>query len=389
MASAPYCGEMRVRAAPFLTRNAQGGLPRLLAGRRVGYCFSTRVGIRKACDLLGLTAGDEVLAPAYNCGSELDPLLHAGLTVTLVPVDRATLFDLGALEAMIGARTRAIYLIHYFGVLHPQAADLRSLCDRHGLALIEDCALSLLSGTHPAEGRWGDVALFCFYKFFPMLAGGALVLNAPHLPGEPDFPVAPRGAVQRRHLLRSVLLMVPGVEQRLRKRRLAKGRPDTAPHLPDMPGSYYFDPGLIGMGVSGVDRRAMAGFDVADAIRARRAHYHDYQRLLADLPGARPLFPELEATSVPLSMPVVVQDRDRIAAQMQAQGIGVTPWWAGYHRRLDFSGQDGARFLKDHVLALPVHQDLGPGAAEHVVAVLKACLSPGSSGPTADPGPSR
>ena len=50
-----------------------------MAGRRAASSFNTRTAIWRAVTMLGLTPGDEVLAPAWNCGSELDPLLRRGL----------------------------------------------------------------------------------------------------------------------------------------------------------------------------------------------------------------------------------------------------------------------------------------------------------------------
>ena len=176
---APYCGDLAMAFDLRPQRDAAaGGVTPLFAGRRVNYSFNTRVAIRKAVDLLGLKPGDEVLAPAYNCGSELDPLRHAGLSIRLYPITAATGIDPNQLESMIGPRTRAIYMTHYFGFLQPETSTIRNLCDEHGLHLIEDCALSLLSGDAPAEGRAGDISVFCFYKFFPVLAGGALVINS-------------------------------------------------------------------------------------------------------------------------------------------------------------------------------------------------------------------
>jgi dTDP-4-amino-4,6-dideoxygalactose transaminase len=95
-----------------------GGALALFSGRRVSYSFNTRVAIRKACDILGLRPGDEVLAPAFNCGSELDPLLDAGLAVRLYGVDRQAMVEPEAIARLIGPRTRAVYLTHYFGALH-------------------------------------------------------------------------------------------------------------------------------------------------------------------------------------------------------------------------------------------------------------------------------
>lgn len=371
----PFCGDMPMRASQLVSRDPSGGLPALFAGRRVAFSFNTRVAIRKACDLLGLRPGDEVLAPSYNCGSEIDPLLHAGLKVRLYPVGPRGEVNPDDLAPLVSARTRAVYLTHYFGFLQPAAQAVRGFCDRHGLWLLEDCALSLLSGPTPAEGRAGDVAFFCFYKFFPTLAGGAMVINSDRIGTTPRFDAAlpPRMAAKPR--LRAGIDMALGAERRsaLMRRRKAAAPLDAAP-FPDMPAGYYFDPRLQDAALSRLTARQIRSFPVAETIARRRANYRSYLSALAALPGATPLFPDLPADVCPLSMPVLVADRDRIAAQLQAQGIAATPWWAGYHRGLDFSGQDEACRLKDHVLALPCHQDLSEAAIRHICGALAGLL---------------
>lgn len=382
MTQAPYCGEMRVRPGQFLRRDPAGGVEGLFQGRRAGYSFLSRVAIRKAVDLLGLLPGDEVLAPAYNCGSELEPLLKAGLTVRLFPVAGDTAIDPAEVERRIGPATRAVYLIHYFGQTHPASAALRALCDGHGLALIEDSALNLLSGGAAERGRWGDVATFCLHKFFPLQGGGVLVVNSNRITGDPDFPRAAPASAVRRHLIRAGLLGLPGVAPLLQARRgkrqgAQRGGAGATPdgtELPDMPASYYFDPALAGTAISPWDKQALGSFDIAAAVRARRAHYRDYLDRLAELRGVAALFPDLPAETCPLTMPVLVEDRDRLAQALIAQGIAATPWWAGYDRNLDFSDGGGAAYLKDHILSLPVHQDLGAGAPGRVVAALAKAL---------------
>ena len=97
----PDCTAPGLSLGSLISRDPQGGLPALFAGRRVSYSFNTRVAIRHACDLLRLNPGDEVLVPAYNCGSELDPLLDAGLTLRLYPVGRDARIDPAQIAALI------------------------------------------------------------------------------------------------------------------------------------------------------------------------------------------------------------------------------------------------------------------------------------------------
>lgn len=367
MAEPPYCGDMPMRPGAMVLRDPKGGVAALFRGRRVAFSFNTRTALRQACDLLGLQPGDEVLAPAYNCGSELDPLLHAGLQVRLYPATPDAGIDIAAIEQLLTPRTKAIYLIHYFGFLQPATAALRALCDRQGLFLIEDCALSLLSGPTPADGHSGDISVFCFYKFFPTWGGGALVINADRIAGSPRFERSLPRSVAAKGLLRAGLDMTLGAERRSALSRRLKGnrsgqagaQASSTDEVPDMPADYYFDPRLLDAAINPLTIRQMRSFDVARTIARRRENYIFYLTTLAGVAGITPLFPDLPADVCPLSMPVLVENRDALAAALTSLGIAATPWWAGYNRRLNFAGQSAAHHLKDHVLSLPCHQYLG------------------------------
>jgi perosamine synthetase len=375
----PDCTATGLSLGSLIARDPANGVSALFAGRRVSYSFNTRIAIRRACDILGFKPGDEVLAPAYNCGSELDPLLNAGLTLRLYPVDRNAQIDPSEIARRITPQTRAIYLTHYFGFQHTSTAAIRQLCDDHGLWLIEDCALSLLSGSSPAEGRAGDIALFCFYKLFPVLGGGALVLNTDKITANVTFPNRPPRKAEAKALIRAVLDRVlgrAGIAALRRLRGPKAAAPAASTPYPDMPADYYFDPALTDVGISRLTARAIGSFDIAAAISARRANYRQYQALLAGLPGVTLLYPDLPDDTCPLNMPILVDNRDALSAALTAQGISATPWWAGFHQAIDFSAFPEACDLKNRILALPLHQGMGPAHVAHVVAQLGALMRP-------------
>lgn len=367
------CAAPGLSLGSLMTRDPGGGVPALFAGRRISYSFNTRVAIRRACDILGLKPGDEVLVPAYNCGSELDPLLDAGLILRLYPVDSDAQIDPAKIARLITPQTRAIYLTHYFGFQHSCTATIRQLCDEHGFWLIEDCALSLLSGPSPAEGRSGDIALFCFYKFFPVLGGGALVLNTDKITHTVAFTGPPPRRTVAKAAVRAAINSILGRAgiAALRKLRAPNAlAPASHNPYPDMPPDYYFDPALTNAGISRFTARAIGSFNVAASIKARRASYLQYQSFLAGLPGITLLYPNLPDDTCPLNMPILVRDRDTLSAALTARGIAAPPWWAGFHQEIDVSDFFDACYLKNHVLALPLHQDMGSANIAYVVATL-------------------
>jgi perosamine synthetase len=109
-----FCGPPWASLRQVLGMTAAQGVESWLSGARIYYVHLGRVAVRYACELLGIDKGDEILAPAYNCGSEVDPLLCSGASLNLYRVDHTASIDLNDLEERISKKTRAIYVTHYF-----------------------------------------------------------------------------------------------------------------------------------------------------------------------------------------------------------------------------------------------------------------------------------
>lgn len=111
-----------------------------------------------------LEPGDEVLVPAVTWPTQIWSLLMAQLRVRLVDVDPATLnVDVRDLERKIGARTRAISLVHLMGNPNDMNA-IREISSRYSLLLIEDCceALTARFDGRPV-GTFGVASAFSFF----------------------------------------------------------------------------------------------------------------------------------------------------------------------------------------------------------------------------------
>ena len=87
------------------------------------------------------------------------------------------------------------------------------------------------------------------------------------------------------------------------------------------------------------------------------------------------LFNTLGDDECPPVLPVVVNNRDLWIHELHNRRISAIGWWAGYHRDLSWSEFPESCELKDHVLALPVHQDLGELEMKHIILSIRKIAS--------------
>ncbi|KDN86645.1 DegT/DnrJ/EryC1/StrS family aminotransferase [Kitasatospora cheerisanensis] len=148
-------------------------------------CGSGTTALTLILRAMGITAGDEVIVPAFGCAPLANTVLGVGATPVFADIDPHTLvIDPDAAEALITARTKALMPAHMFSVM-ADMPRMRALADRHGLRLIEDSAVAqgaVLDG-RPA-GTWGDAGLFSFVQvksFGGPGEGGVVVTDDPEL----------------------------------------------------------------------------------------------------------------------------------------------------------------------------------------------------------------
>ena len=111
----------------------------------------------------GIGPGDEVIVPALCFVAAATALVQNGGIPVICDAepDHLTL-DADRAESLIGPRTKAILVVHFWG--YPaDTRRLRDLCDRYGLALIEDCAQAI--GAPAGGGRVGETADYATYAF--------------------------------------------------------------------------------------------------------------------------------------------------------------------------------------------------------------------------------
>jgi perosamine synthetase len=173
--SAPDITEAEIDAVAAVLRTPQLSLGPKLAkfesvfARFVGVPHAVGVssgtaGLHLALLALGVGAGDEVIVPSFTFIAAANAIRYVGATPVFVDVDAVTLnMTPKGVERALSPRTRAIMVVHTFGV----PADIVELCAiarQHQLLVIEDACEALGAEVHGQRvGSFGDAGVFAFY----------------------------------------------------------------------------------------------------------------------------------------------------------------------------------------------------------------------------------
>lgn len=131
-----------------------------------------------ACKAIGLKPEDEVLTPAFDCDSSLQPFRALGCRLNFFHSDPYTFdVDLEDIKKKVSQKTKLIHIINHFGI--PQNWDkLLALREETGVPILEDSAYSLFSRYGDGLlGTFGDISIFSLRKNLPMIGGGMLRIN--------------------------------------------------------------------------------------------------------------------------------------------------------------------------------------------------------------------
>jgi perosamine synthetase len=126
-------------------------------------------------------AGRDVVVPANTFYATAAAVLRAGARPVFADIDAATFaLSPATADAALTANTAAVVLVHVGGLITPAAEQIQRLCDRRGLALVEDAAHahgSTCDGRF--AGSFGAAAAFSFYPTKVVTSGeGGMILTA-------------------------------------------------------------------------------------------------------------------------------------------------------------------------------------------------------------------
>jgi dTDP-4-amino-4,6-dideoxygalactose transaminase len=290
--------------------------------------------------------------------------------------------DFSDIEARICGETQAIMAVHYFGF--PQKIrEFRELCDRSGLALIEDCAHVLRTEVDGQRlGTFGDTSVYSWRKFFPIYDGGELVLNRSTLDFKMDWTheswlltlkvarnMFDQFCGQPRHPVLRTLSGWVQYGQELWSTALVA---DYASIRSVHNNSASFIESMLNQPISRLSRWTLAHSDVPAVIEKRRRNYLYLQRELGRLDGVSLPFPELPTGVCPWIFPLLFDEITNAHLALRQRGVPAVTWQGVRQPGICKTAYPDADFLYDSLVFLPVHQNLPEGALRAVVEAVKA-----------------
>jgi dTDP-4-amino-4,6-dideoxygalactose transaminase len=340
------------------------------------YFYRARHAIYHLFRALGFGPQDTILVPDYHSGNEVGAMRASGARLQFYRINRRLQPDLAQVDRLIRSGARALFVIHYLGWPQPMR-ELVALCRDRGVLLIEDCALALLSGSEGRPlGSFGDFAIFCLYKTLPVPNGGLLVQKSGPLRGLERLAWEGCGMASVAGMTAELVV------RRIRGRWAAAGGAIAAAKggfgraLRVLPakrvtvGDIGFNLRDVNTRISKLSRHLLKHFDY-EAIRARRrANFLRMRELLQG--GVTMLREDLDPGVCPLFFPILVNDKEAAAAALWGRGIEAVQFWNyGDPEAASEEGPD-ARYLRKHVLEIPIHQDIGLDRIDHAARQILA-----------------
>ncbi len=188
----PYCSRKSLKLVKQVVKSrkfsgagkftliAESMISELVGGGKVIFTPSCTDALNMISLILNFGPGDEVIMPSFNFTSSAISTVNYGARAVFVDIDRdSKCLDLNLVESAITERTKAIVIINYAG-FSEQLIQLKSLCTKFGIILVEDNAHGL-GASHQGItlGSVGDFSVLSFHdtKNVHCGEGGALVIN--------------------------------------------------------------------------------------------------------------------------------------------------------------------------------------------------------------------
>lgn len=306
----------------------------------VVFMMSGRCGIYYCLQDISLTDKRKTAyVPIYTCETVIAPFVKAGFELKFYEIDQNlhSVFDPSVLGEI-----SVISLCGYYGFCNYDR-DFVKRCKEQGITIIEDVTHSLLSadGIDPLC----DYVAGSFRKWMGVPCGGFAMkahgrFETEALPPHPE------------HLdLRIRTINEPGNDLFWEGEMLLRKIFDS--YASDAASEYTLRH--------------------ADLDKISRKRQENYAAILGslkkDLNGISVIFPELTGRAVPSHFVIYADRRDALQAYLLGKNIRSTVYWP-VGPKIDLNGHETARYIYEHILAIPCDQRYSPSDMERISEAL-------------------
>jgi len=351
-----------------LINNGTSKFERWLPEGRKVFLSNGRSAIYQALKAFEIPQGSTALLPSYLCASVTVPFVAYGCRIEFYRISKELSPDIYEIEKRLARGDVKVFLIiHYFGFPSHSLCEILGFCQKYSVKVIEDCAHALFSKMNGVVlGSFGDAGIFSLRKTLPVPEGGVLVLNDGQTQAV-DLNV--QGWLYRDgiKLLRELFYSLEyRIGFSLRTYLLSFDNFRSKAH-----GIDRLESGDLDKRIGNLSLPILRSFGVEAILTKRR---QNYLYLLSELNLLRkigtPLFSELSDGVCPNSFPILIKRRDEIRRKLYRDGISLRAIWDILPKQLPQDTFHEARFLRDNILALPVHQDVSEKELDIVLGAL-------------------
>jgi len=298
-----------------------------------------------------LEPGDEVVTSPFTFFATAGAIWNAGGKPVFVDIDPVTFnIDVEQVAAAITPRTKVLLPVHLYGQMAPMEM-LMPIAERHGLAVLEDCAQAI-GARRRIDGQWrmsGELGTIGAFSFFPSKNLGAW--------GDGGMMVTQDAAFGAR--LRK-LRAHGGAKQYHHEEVGTNSRLDT------------LQAALLSAKLPHLDRWNAA----------RRTHAAAYESCLAQVDGVTPPATDPANEHTFHQYTIRCSRRDALVTALKARGVGCAVYYPrplhlqpcfaslGYREGQFPEAERAAR----EVVSLPVYPELTPAQRDEVIAAVREAL---------------
>lgn len=275
------------------------------------YTKSARTGFLHLLEWLGIERPEVILLPSYigisvrEGSGVLDPVCESGIDYDFYRVNEDLSAEIGDLELKIQSKNvKAIFVIHYFGIVQSDMKYIRNLCNDNSIILIEDCAHCMPCSYERNDiGLTGNFSLFSIHKVLPVKDGGILRINSSAiLP-----PICGKNKITNESL----------------------------------------------------ELYSTACFEDICAIRIR--NYQKLSKYLSSIKGIARLCPEIDRETVPFNFPILIKEKARfdIYNLLRERGVEAIALYYKLVPEIGIEDYPVSHEISTRILNLPIHQEIG------------------------------